>query len=605
MADASRIDPVILLEDAAVPGHWVDELGLRPFSEVLASAAASTRGPFTIGIYAKWGTGKTSILKQIRSLLAKQWPDVISIWFNAWQFDQDAHPVVPLALAIAEEIDRRLDADAPSMAVAFAKGLRKTAALLRSIAYGTSIEVSASSPRFPLLPGAEAKIKVSGEKLLDSIDTESKKGRGPLVDPTLHVRVLQQLGQALDKAWEPHLAVDEPPRIVVFVDDLDRCLPTYALRVLQSLKFAFEQPGFVHVLALDRSILKDLLVKRYADLGAKDPEECGSLYIDKIVQLPFHLPSHHARFSAYIDRLVRGRKALQANPDVARVVSRLKDSLTAGAGATPRSLVRTINNLIVDRHLWDRLHGSVSENLLVNCAVSRLVRQILRENYDKLSEDDDLCKELLDGLQDGSAFNVPSELAGSPESGRSLRDSSRMLIYTTLERTPSLVLLLRTEEGRAWLGNAHMRGAVDRFISVNRPDSPAEGVVYDPIEQEIRRSLGLKPNSPITAAECLACKRLDLSHTSVGDADLERVAALTNLSSLDLRYTEATDAGLEHLGELRNLSSLDLMHTQTTDAGLEHLVGLTSLSSLDLSNTQITDAGLEHVAGLKNLSSLD
>lgn len=65
----TQLEPLILLEDEPVPDHETDELGLMPFAKVVAGTDLGRTGPFTIGVYADWGQGKTPVLKQSKSLL--------------------------------------------------------------------------------------------------------------------------------------------------------------------------------------------------------------------------------------------------------------------------------------------------------------------------------------------------------------------------------------------------------------------------------------------------------------------------------------------------------------------------------------------------------
>ena len=70
-----------LLKDQAL-GEGTDEtldgLGFATYARVLADAAAFTPGPFTIGIFGEWGTGKTSLMRLIESNL-KGREDVITV----------------------------------------------------------------------------------------------------------------------------------------------------------------------------------------------------------------------------------------------------------------------------------------------------------------------------------------------------------------------------------------------------------------------------------------------------------------------------------------------------------------------------------------------
>lgn len=48
-----------------------------------------TETPVTLGIYGRWGSGKTTILKQLEEKLQSN--NITTIWFNAWQYNVEDH----------------------------------------------------------------------------------------------------------------------------------------------------------------------------------------------------------------------------------------------------------------------------------------------------------------------------------------------------------------------------------------------------------------------------------------------------------------------------------------------------------------------------------
>jgi len=594
MEEETDLSPVILLEDEPVPGYWVDELGLRPFAEVIASAAWHTDGPFTIGVFGKWGEGKTSLLKQAKSLLDERHPEAITVWFNAWQFDHEEHPLVPLALSIAEQVEVE-EPESSQGGGSPVVTLREIGQALRAVAYGLKVK----SPF----------IEIAGDKIIDQLDKLDVSGTEALLAPTLYVKAFNLLRGTV-KSADSKSATDsqqQRPRIVVFIDDLDRCLPEKALKLLQSIRLAFAQPGFIFVVALDRVILEDYLVREHRRLEVRDPELCGRSYLDKIVQLPVWLPPHRERFVTYIERLL-DRPALQApsNEAVRTAIETLKPLLAIGANANPRSLVRFINNLIVDQRLWEAMEEEVDIELLGLCAVSRMLHEHLGDqDYLALTQNPSLCQELAGEGGDVAEKREWLKLADISPEKRSPDERLRYAVFRRLERASFLTELLQTEFGRRWLTDHPSRAKVEHFLRTERhePSAPAASG-KEAIDSAIRRTLEMPAGQLITDEDRKRVRELDLDGLDIEDADLAQLKALTSLSDLSLSDTQVADAGLEHVRALTALSRLDLNNTQVTDAGLEHVKALTSLSSLSLMNTQVTDAGLEHVKVLTSLSYL-
>jgi Leucine-rich repeat (LRR) protein len=618
--------PLFLLEDEPVPSFEVDELGLLPFAKVVAGAAAGTKGPFTIGVYGDWGHGKTSVLRQARTLLDKVRPDLVTVWFNAWQYESEEHPLIPLAATVVQAVDAKLADKTSALKSGALKALKDVGRAVRAIAYGVSAKAKVGVPGFA---GVEAgfvakEIVERYEKLAAPAD--------PLVERTLYYNAFETLQKAAASA--AGAGDGGGIKIVVFIDDLDRCLPPQGVKLLESIKLVLAQPGFVFVLALDRRVLEGYLARRYKrEFGVADYAASGTQYLDKIVQLPLGLPTHRSRFAAYVQELLnRDIFSREANVPVKKVLEGLIDVLAVGSNYNPRSLVRFINNLIVDRGIWrefDPERRDVEVDLLGLCAVSRILRQHLGEyHYGILVESEDLCGFL---AQTSDDMGAARDRWGVGEEKRALDYEHRLGrdILSRLEELPFLRKLLATNPGMNWLGNHDERRRVNEFLSSRPaeegiPEQRVTGAAA--IEQAIREKLGtsgateqnlatitelslpgreLDDNSLARLKGLKALQRLSLSDNQITDAGLEHLKGLSALEILRLLGNQITGAGLEHLKGLPALQSLGLSRNQITDAGLENLKGLTALQTLGLALNQITDAGLEHLKGLTALQYLD
>lgn len=90
----------------------------------------------------------------------------------------------------------------------------------------------------------------------------------------------------LEKALK-ELRKDPDYRIVIFIDDLDRCDPQKALEVLELIKSFFDIEGIVYVIGMDSETINSLIKKKYGEEYAIK----GLDYLQKIVQLPFQIPT--------------------------------------------------------------------------------------------------------------------------------------------------------------------------------------------------------------------------------------------------------------------------------------------------------------------------
>jgi len=597
MAKSITLKPLRLLEDEPVQDHEQDELRLEPFSRTVAGAAVGTRGPFTIGVFGDWGFGKTSVLKQAKSLIDTDTAhkQVVTVWFNAWQYEKEESTlVVPLIATIVRAIEQKRSMLAKGADAAWTTLTRA----LRAIAYGFSAKAKVKIPGFPELEaGFVAKEMIEREEQL-------RERADPLLQRSLYYDAFETLDELGEESRKEK---DNAPKIVVFVDDLDRCLPDNGLKLLESIKLVLAQPGFVFVLAVDRPVLEDYLVKRYTDLGIEEPGKARH-YLDKIVQLPFPLPDHRGRFDDYLKHLVKKRPALKDDPGVSGLVLALAEVLAIGSAWNPRSLVRFVNNLLVDRHIFG-LRGGVGdlteEQFLQTIAVSRALRLHLRSHvYRRLVDDDRWCGVLADAVKKGE-----KEGEGAWQTRVAADDgwSHRKAVAEALQTQDFLVDLLRTRLGQAWLTEHERRRTVDGFLAAQRPEpapKPQPKAEANPLDAAIRKALGKEAGEAIGDEELKQVETLDLSLQPITDADLAGLKGLAGLQILGLGGTQVTDAGLAHLKGLGRLQRLDLRGTQVSDAGLAHLAGLGSLQALDLTDTQVSDAGLAHLKWLGSLAAL-
>jgi predicted KAP-like P-loop ATPase len=93
----------------------------------------------------------------------------------------------------------------------------------------------------------------------------------------------------LEKALKELRKDDKECRIVVFVDDLDRCFPDKGLEVLESIKSFFDIEGIIYVIGMNPKTIDFLVQKKFESNSAIT----GLDYMKKIVQLPFHIPDYN------------------------------------------------------------------------------------------------------------------------------------------------------------------------------------------------------------------------------------------------------------------------------------------------------------------------
>ncbi|MET8358921.1 P-loop NTPase fold protein [Micromonospora sp. NPDC005171] len=420
-----------------------DGLGFDTYSRILASAATNTRGPFTIGVFGEWGTGKTSLMRLIERRLDDD-PNVVTVWFNAWRYEQEEHPIIPLVGTIVQALEKH-----KGFAATFGAGGKRLVRSLRAIAYGFSAKSKVKVPGF-----AEVEASFVAK---DMIERDERLTPDPLLDRSLYFGAFN----SLDKT-----KLRDTLRVVVLIDDLDRCFPDQAIRLLESIKLVLAQPGFIFVLGVARKVIEGYLQHRYTEeYGIADFK--GELYLDKIVQLPFHIPPSTGRMGAFCKLLLADQPAT-----VAAELDPVLPVVAQALGGNPRALIRFVNNILIDYAISQDLTGFVERGGIPIrfFAVTRCLEHRWPEVFDALTTSDDIA-EAVDAW-------APDTYATHAEG-----TGPAATVATQLLSDPELRLLLEGAHGHEWLTDPLLRGASVSFLftqqRLSQLDTSEVSVKYD------------------------------------------------------------------------------------------------------------------------------
>ncbi len=146
-----------------------------------------------------------------------------------------------------------------------------------------------------LAEGVESWANADGEtSTLDEMLTEFSKG----VSKAMSAQVAAQLSAERVRKTEMPVQLQalraalttdpENERVVIIVDELDRCHPDYAIALLEAMKMVFDQPGFVFVLMVNAEYLQSLAHHRFGTYGE------GEQYLEKFVDLRLALDASSA-----------------------------------------------------------------------------------------------------------------------------------------------------------------------------------------------------------------------------------------------------------------------------------------------------------------------
>ena len=525
-----------LLTDQALregPEDAEDGLGFQAYANVLAKAALGTPGPFTIGVFGEWGTGKTSLMRLTQAALEEN-GTVATVWFNAWRYEREEQPIVPLVGTIVRALERQ-----KSFLGHLEDHGRSLLRSLRAIAYGFSGKAKIQIPGFSEIE--------AGFVAKDMIDRADRLAPDPLLDRSLYYEAFESLSA---------VKLPEGTKVVIIIDDLDRCFPDKAIMLLENIKLVLSQKGFIFVLGVARKIVEDYLKHTHKrDYGIDDFQ--GNFYLDKIVQLPFHIPPHVGRIRSFTASLLKRLDGGMA--DVLKAILPVVASASAG---NPRTTIRFVNNLIIDIGINDDLSkkkemAKIPASIF---AVSRCLQYRWYTIYTALVLSRDLCQAVSALTEEDEVIEAAS--SGSPQLAA---------VAAEMLREPDLRTLLVGDQGREWLTNAAFREAATHFLRTERQNATGSApgdlsgvrllLVYDRVDRNsvLRLIVQLRP-----LGVTMASVEFDPTHPN---------ASLTRLQDeLEKSHVAAVCVGSAAGRLSQQMSEIDELRRESSNHDLQTII---------------------------------
>ena len=275
----------------------LDTLERGSLIEEVGEAIARCTPPQVFGVHGDWGLGKTSFLHQVQWYLTgdcPQQPEVVTeemkkqakdekagapahkygvykavvqaVWFDAWRYQNEAAPVVALLHEMRAQLSwgrRAVEAVDRSAKVAVRGALLSMEELTRKIGFRYS--------RFQQV----------------NREWEAENLAAALPSHTLR----EHLRAAVEQLLPEEIPGLSPPKLIVFIDDVDRCEPKAAYRLLEDLKIYLTLDNCVFVLGMNQKAIEEAIAQRMKSVADDDPAMRAAAYMEKLCQNVWRLPA--------------------------------------------------------------------------------------------------------------------------------------------------------------------------------------------------------------------------------------------------------------------------------------------------------------------------
>ncbi len=249
-----------------------DSLKRKYFAELMAKALINlqNRDTFTVGLYGRWGNGKTSLvnmmLKEIERIQIEQ-EKLIIVHFEPWNFSNTDQLLEQFFVRLTNVFRNSKD-----------KKMQKVGDALEK--YSDAFEIAEVIPYIGVL------LSLVGKKGSEALGKKLKKGIDEKDILKQKENVINLLGQ-------------QEKRVLIVIDDIDRLNNEQIRQVFQLITSVAKFPNTTYLLVFDKEIVVKAL--------EKVQEGSGEEYLEKIIQMPIQIPEiHQSEFRKVLfDRLDR------------------------------------------------------------------------------------------------------------------------------------------------------------------------------------------------------------------------------------------------------------------------------------------------------------
>lgn len=363
----------------------IDYLGYYPYIEsfeyLLKNHSELITPPLVFGIHGKWGTGKSTFMKLIKNKLDK---DFYTIEINPWEYGENQNfiTIFLAKLYSNEEVKKKIFLEGKDSAANFLKCIFKPLKL--------SIDVK------PL------KLEYDFNKF--SLDEQQNVIESFISE---NFALKESITYILNHEFF------REKKIVVFIDDLDRCSVSKIMEVIESIKLIFNSPNCIFFLGCDTNYIESALSIEYEKFTEDkqmlnfDLNSFSREYLEKIIQIPFFIPSISEKaIRGYIDSILNSRedpydqnKTIEKKENLFNSFrSNLKNEfisdLIIKSNLNPRRIKRILNLTFLN-YIFMKFKNSEQKNFKIDTKLLSLLcvtREVYPTYYKSKLSNEQACK---------------------------------------------------------------------------------------------------------------------------------------------------------------------------------------------------------------------
>lgn len=264
----------------------LDFLNFKYLAEQVVEISTDDKlSPATIGIYGDWGSGKSSLMKMVKKALEMD-ENTLTVEFNGWLFEGYEDAKTALCGTILDEMQKHEKR--------FVKAKNKIKTLLEKVDGGKLLSKGAKYGLDFLLTGGigtVTELTLTGlisavkQKAGDVSEDEIKKVVDAIKADDSKRAEIKNFRNVFKDVFEDCRG----ERLVVFIDELDRCTPDTILDIFEAIRLFLYVPGTTFIIGADERLVSYAVKTKYKDIPGHDID-ISKEYLEKLVQYPVKIP---------------------------------------------------------------------------------------------------------------------------------------------------------------------------------------------------------------------------------------------------------------------------------------------------------------------------
>lgn len=341
-----------------------DKLGRAELGKQLSELVEKIDEPLVIALNSSWGNGKTHFLKcWVGAHRVENDGKATTIYFDAFKHDYLDDPLIALTSAIIDRLDKTDDKTTNVI-----KTIKKHLPFLTkaSVRIGAAIATA----------GGSEIVGTVGDAALNSVNNEFDKATEEFWKKEDGKRAaMAGFEQALIDLTKDKDGKGQ--KLVIVIDELDRCRPDYALSMLETIKHFFQIPNVQFILGVNLHELKNSVRARYGSGVNAD------VYLQKFINIVLELPENTGSQNSEVALL----EYFSHVCNKLNIPNNLTDDcyyLLEGIGKVESLSLRSIERLVGELVLTPNklVHANLGFRVLYNCIkILKLTAPILFQKY--------------------------------------------------------------------------------------------------------------------------------------------------------------------------------------------------------------------------------